>query len=116
MVAVVKVQREGSNQAGVKFKMTASTAEVMRRQCFSEAPGRPLPSTSSPRSPQFSRAKATQQLRAEPSRCKRPGAPPTGPVIQAANSLGDAFNSGCRCWAGSCSIPGRAHHPESVEG
>ena len=77
MVTVVKVQREGSNQAGVKFKMTASTAGVMRRQCFSEAPGRPLPSTSSSRSPQFSRAKATQQLRAEPSRCKRPGrAPP----------------------------------------
>ena len=50
-MAVVKVQREGSNQAGVKFKMTASTAEVMRRQCFSEAPGRPLPSTSSSRSP-----------------------------------------------------------------
>ena len=75
-MAVVKVQREGSNQAGVKFKMTASTAEVMRRQCFSEAPGRPLPSTSSPRSPQFSRAKTRQQHLTEPARCERPGQPP----------------------------------------
>ena len=76
VVAVVKVRRDGSNQAGVKFKMTASTPETMRRQRFSEAPGRPLPSGSSPRSPQFSRAKATQQRRAEPARSERPGATP----------------------------------------
>ena len=116
MVAVVKVQREGSNQAGVKFKMTASTAEVMRRQCFSEAPGRPLPSRQSPALPAVLQGQNEAAAPGRTCQVRVAGATPTGPVIQAANSLGDDLNTGCRCWAGSCSIPGRAHHPESVEG
>ena len=50
VVAVAVVQSHGADPEGVRFEMTASTPEIMRRQRFSEAPSRPLPSGSSRRS------------------------------------------------------------------